>query len=58
MMHQGIFLPHFFGLKMLLKINCSNDKYGNLDLQSNVKIHNYDTNKLTSLLLRKAQVLD
>ncbi len=29
----------------------NNDKYGNLDLQSNVKIHNYDTNKLTSFIV-------
>ena len=31
----------------------NNDKYGNLDLQSNVKIHNYDTNKLTSFIVNE-----
>ena len=29
----------------------NNDKFGNLDLQTNLKIHNYDTNKLTSFLV-------
>ena len=29
----------------------NNDKLGNLDLQTNVKIHNYDTNKLTSFIV-------
>ena len=29
----------------------NNDKFGNLDLQTNIKIHNYDTNKLTSFVV-------
>ena len=29
----------------------SNDKFGNLDLQSNFKVHNYDTNKTTKFLV-------
>ncbi len=29
----------------------SNEKYGNLDLQTNFKVHNYDTNKLTSFFV-------
>ena len=29
----------------------SNNSYGTLDLQSNLKIHNYDTNKLTQFLV-------
>ena len=29
----------------------NNDRLGNLDLQTNVKIHNYDTNKLTSFIV-------
>ena len=29
----------------------SNNKIGNLDLQSNYKVHNYDTNKLTNFLV-------
>ena len=29
----------------------SNNKFGNLDLQTNFKVHNYDTNKLTSFLI-------
>ena len=29
----------------------SNEKYGNLDLSSNLKIHNYDTNKYTKFLV-------
>ncbi len=29
----------------------SNDKIGNLDLQSNLKVHNYDTNKTTKFLV-------
>ena len=33
----------------------SNDKFGNLDLQSNFKTHNYDTNKLTSFLVNDFQ---
>ena len=33
----------------------SNDKFGNLDLQTNFKTHNYDTNKLTSFLVNDFQ---
>ena len=29
----------------------SNNKMGNLDLQSNYKVHNYDTNKFTNFLV-------
>ena len=29
----------------------SNDNFGSLDLQSNLKIHNYDTNKTTNFLV-------
>ena len=29
----------------------SNSNFGNLDLQTNFKVHNYDTNKLTSFLI-------
>ena len=29
----------------------SNNEFGNLDLQTNFKVHNYDTNKLTSFLI-------
>ena len=29
----------------------SNNDYGNLDLQTNLKVHNYDTNKLTSFVV-------
>ena len=29
----------------------SNNKYGNMDLQSNFKVHNYDTNKTTKFLI-------
>ena len=29
----------------------SNEKFGSLDLQSNFKVHNYDTNKLTNFLV-------
>ena len=29
----------------------SKEKFGNLDLQSNFKVHNYDTNKLTNFLV-------
>ena len=29
----------------------SNDNYGNMDLQTNFKIHNYDTNKTTKFLV-------
>ena len=29
----------------------SNDIFGNLDLQSNFKVHNYDTNKTTKFLI-------
>ena len=29
----------------------SNDKYGNFDLKTNLKVHNYDTNKLTKFLV-------
>jgi len=29
----------------------SNQKFGNIDLQSNLKVHSYDTNKLTSFLV-------
>ena len=29
----------------------SNDKIGNLDLQTNYKVHKYDTNKLTNFLV-------
>ena len=29
----------------------SNSSFGNLDLQSNLKMHNYDTNKLTTFLV-------
>ncbi len=29
----------------------SDDKYGNMDLQSNFKVHNYDTNKTTKFLI-------
>ena len=29
----------------------SNEKLGSLDLQSNFKVHNYDTNKLTNFLV-------
>ena len=28
----------------------NDDLFGNLDLQTNLKIHNYDTNKLTTFL--------
>ena len=31
----------------------SSDKFGNLDLQSNFKVHNYDTNKLTSFFVNE-----
>jgi LPS-assembly protein len=33
----------------------SNDKFGSLDLQTNFKTHNYDTNKLTSFLVNDFQ---
>ena len=26
-------------------------KFGNLDLQTNLKVHNYDTNKLTNFIV-------
>ena len=29
----------------------SNDSYGSLDLQTNLKVHNYDTNKLTNFIV-------
>ena len=29
----------------------SDNKFGNLDLQSNYKVHNYDTNKFTNFLI-------
>tara|TARA_B100000886_G_scaffold155254_1_gene105688 strand:+ start:2350 stop:4749 length:2400 start_codon:yes stop_codon:yes gene_type:complete len=29
----------------------SNDDYGSLDLQTNIKVHNYDTNKLTNFMV-------
>ena len=29
----------------------SDNKYGNLDFQSNLKIHNYDTNKFEKFLI-------
>ena len=29
----------------------SDDKYGNMDLKSNFKVHNYDTNKATKFLI-------
>ena len=29
----------------------SSDKFGNLDLQTNLKVHNYDTNKVTNFLV-------
>ena len=29
----------------------SNSSLGNLDLQTNLKVHNYDTNKLTNFLV-------
>ena len=29
----------------------SNEEFGNLDLQSNLKVHNYDTNKLTNFFV-------
>ena len=28
-----------------------NDKFGSLELQTNYKVHNYDTNKLTNFLV-------
>ena len=42
---------NIFFLKLTLDKNLfNNDKFGNLDLQSNFKIHNYDTNKLQIFL--------
>ena len=42
---------NIFYLKLFLDKNLFSNKYGDADFTSNLKVHNYDTNKHTKFLI-------